>query len=138
MPGESTIPFIQYPDSFHVIHMTFQVAPSTSTGIPLMYVEPRSGAGKDGLVVDSVQAVVSAAAAGVTLQLQHTSNPDGTTGATAIMSSTISCATTGIKEGTVDQANNFVPSGNILFAKFAGTTTGLLCSLQVRLRSRLK
>lgn len=137
MAGEIPVSLEQYPDAFTTISVNLNASdiPAALDTVPLMYVEPRVTG--SGIVVDEIAYGVSVVDATEDIQLIYAATPQATTG-TAIHGTVTSLATVGTYEPTIDSANNFVPSGSWILAKFSDGVDTAFVTVQIRYRSRLK
>ena len=135
MAFDPILPVETYPDDFQII-TEYVTAPAAT--VPLFYVEARNlTTGKDNAYIDSVTILTQAGAAATTVKLVYSASPTGSS--STDITGTISTAAAGIGTASLTSSyNNVVPSGNVVCAVFAGTTTGLACTIQVRFRSRPK
>ena len=138
MAGENVLPNEHYPDYFQLISMNMNHAdiPAALDCIPIMYVEPRATNGT-GIVVDDITWGVQVVDAGISVELIYAATVNATTG-TSLQTAVTSVAAVGTFEPTTNTANNFVPAGNWILAKFTDLADTVHLGLTFRFRSRLK
>ena len=138
MAGENILPNVHYPDYFQLISVNMNHAdiPAPLDCVPIMYVEPRATNGT-GIVVDDIVIGVQVIDAGEDVELIYASTPQATTG-TSLQTAVTSVATVGTYEPTINTANNFVPAGNWILAKFSDGVDTAHIAVTLRFRSRLK
>ena len=138
MAGENILPSEHYPDYFQLISVNMNHAdvPATLDCVPIMYVEPRASNGT-GIVVDDIVIGVQVIDATEDVELIYAATPQATTG-TSLQTAVTSLATVGTYEPTTNTANNFVPAGNWILAKFSDGVDTAHIAVTIRFRSRLK
>jgi hypothetical protein len=138
MPGENVLPNEHYPDYFQIVSVNMNHAdvPAALDCVPIMYVEPRATNGT-GIVVDDIIIGVQVVDAGEDVELIYSTDPNATTG-TSLQTAVTSVATVGTYEPTINTANNFVPAGNWILAKFSDGVDTAHIAVTIRFRSRQK
>jgi hypothetical protein len=138
MAGENILPNEHYPDYFQIVSVNMNHAdvPATLDCVPIMYVEPRATNGT-GIVVDDIAIGVQVIDAAEDVELIYATTPQATTG-TSLQTAVTSLATVGTYEPTINIANNFVPAGNWILAKFSDGVDAAHIAVTLRFRSRLK
>ena len=138
MASENVLPNEHYPDYFQIVSFNMNHAdiPAALDCVPVMYVEPRATNGT-GIVVDDITWGVQVIDAGISVELIYAATVNATTG-TSLQTAVTSVATVGTLEPTVNTANNFVPAGNWILAKFTDAADTVHLGLTLRFRSRLK
>lgn len=119
-----------YPDDFQ-IHTTFLRHGDVPTDdcVPIFYADRT-------VVIDSIVYGVSEIDATEDVELVHATTPQATTG-TSLQTAVSSLATLGQVTPTINTANNEVPSGSWIIAKFSDGTDTAHVTIQIRFRSRL-
>lgn len=138
MAGENILPNEHYPDYFQIVSVNVNHAdvPAALDCVPIMYVEPRATNGT-GIVVDDIIIGVQVVDAGEDVELIYSPDPNATTG-TSLQTAVTSVATVGTYEPTINTANNFVPAGNWILAKFSDGVDTAHIAVTIRFRSRQK
>jgi hypothetical protein len=138
MAGENVLPNEHYPDYFQIVSVNMNHAdvPAALDCVPIMYVEPRATNGT-GIVVDDIIIGVQVVDAGEDVELIYSTDPNATTG-TSLQTAVTSVATVGTYEPTINTANNFVPAGNWILAKFSDGVDTAHIAVTIRFRSRQK
>lgn len=138
MAGENILPNEHYPDYFQIVSLNVNHAdvPAALDCVPIMYVEPRATNGT-GIVVDDIIIGVQVVDAGEDVELIYSPDPNATTG-TSLQTAVTSVATVGTYEPTINTANNFVPAGNWILAKFSDGVDTAHIAVTMRFRSRQK
>lgn len=138
MAGENILPNEHYPDYFQIVSLNVNHAdvPAALDCVPIMYVEPRATNGT-GIVVDDIIIGVQVVDAGEDVELIYSPDPNATTG-TSLQTAVTSVATVGTYEPTINTANNFVPAGNWILAKFSDGVDTAHIAVTIRFRSRQK
>jgi len=138
MAGENILPNEQYPDYFQLMSVNINHAdvPAALDCVPIMYVEPRATNGT-GIVVDGIIIGVQVIDATEDVELIYATTPQATTG-TSLQTAVTSLATVGTLEPVINTANNFVPAGNWILAKFSDGVDTAHIAVTLRFRSRLK
>lgn len=138
MAGENILPNEHYPDYFQIVSVNLNHAdvPVSLDCVPIMYVEPRATNGT-GIVVDDIVIGVQVVDAGEDVELIYSTDPNATTG-TSLQTAVTSVATVGTYEPTINTANNFVPAGNWILAKFSDGVDAAHIAVTIRFRSRQK
>lgn len=138
MAGENILPNEHYPDYFQIVtvNMNHADVPAALDCVPIMYVEPRATNGT-GIVVDDIIIGVQVLDAGEDVELIYSPDPNATTG-TSLQTAVTSVATVGTYEPTINTANNFVPAGNWILAKFSDGVDAAHIAVTIRFRSRQK
>jgi hypothetical protein len=138
MAGENILPNEHYPDYFQIVSLNMNHAdvPGALDCVPIMYVEPRATNGT-GIVVDDIIIGVQVVDAGEDVELIYSPDPNATTG-TSLQTAVTSVATVGTYEPTINTANNFVPAGNWILAKFSDGVDTAHIAVTIRFRSRQK
>ena len=119
-----------YPDDFQ-IHTTFLRHGDVPTDdcVPIFYADRT-------VVIDSIVYGVSEIDATEDVELVHATTPQATTG-TSLQTAVSSLATLGQVTPTINTANNQVPSGSWIIAKFSDGVDSAHVTIQIRFRSRL-
>lgn len=119
-----------YPDDFQ-IHTTFLRHGDVPTDdcVPIFYADRT-------VVIDSIVYGVSEIDATEDVELVHATTPQATTG-TSLQTAVSSLATLGQVTPTINTANNEVPSGSWIIAKFSDGVDTAHVTIQIRFRSRL-
>lgn len=138
MAGENILPNEHYPDYFQIVtvNMNHADVPAALDCVPIMYVEPRATNGT-GIVVDDIIFGVQVVDASEDVELIYSPDPNATTG-TSLQTAVTSVATVGTYEPTINTANNFVPAGNWILAKFSDGVDTAHIAVTIRFRSRQK
>jgi hypothetical protein len=138
MAGENILQNEHYPDYFQIVtvNMNHADVPGALDCVPIMYVEPRATNGT-GIVVDDIIIGVQVVDAGEDVELIYSTDPNATTG-TSLQTAVTSVATVGTYEPTLNTANNFVPAGNWILAKFSDGVDTAHIAVTIRFRSRQK
>lgn len=138
MAGENILPNEHYPDYFQIVSLNMNHAdvPAALDCVPIMYVEPRASNGT-GIVVDDIIIGVQVIDATEDVELIYATTPNATTG-TSLQTAVTSVAAVGTFEPTINTANNFVPAGNWILAKFSDGVDTAHIAVTLRFRSRLK
>lgn len=138
MAGENVLPNEHYPDYFQIVtvNMNHADVPATLDCVPIMYVEPRATNGT-GIVVDDIAIGVQLIDASEDVELIYAATPQATTG-TSLQTAVTSLGTVGTYEPVINTANNFVPAGNWILAKFSDGVDAAHIAVTIRFRSRLK
>ncbi len=138
MAGENVLPNEHYPDYFQIVSLNMNHAdvPALLDCVPIMYVEPRATNGT-GIVVDDITIGVQVIDATEDVELIYSTDPNATTG-TSLQTAVTSLGTVGTYEPVINTANNFVPAGNWILAKFSDGVDTAHLAVTLRFRSRLK
>jgi len=138
MAGENVLPNEHYPDYFQIVSVNMNHAdvPAALDCVPIMYVEPRATNGT-GIVVDDIVIGVQVIDATEDVELIYSPDPNATTG-TSLQAAVTSLGTVGTYEPTINTANNFVPAGNWILAKFSDGVDTAHIAVTIRFRSRQK
>ena len=138
MAGENVLPNEHYPDYFQIlsVNMNHADVPAALDCVPIMYVEPRATNGT-GIIVDDIIIGVQVVDAGEDVELIYSTDPNATTG-TSLQTAVTSVATVGTYEPTINTANNFVPAGYWILAKFSDGVDAAHIAVTIRFRSRQK
>jgi len=119
-----------YPDDFQ-IHTTFLRHGDVPADdcVPIFYADRT-------VVIDSIVYGVSETDTGEDVELVYATTPQATTG-TSIQTAVSSLATAGVVTPTINTANNEIPSGSWIIAKFSDGVDNAHVTIQIRFRSRL-
>lgn len=124
------------PDQFKTFDHIYHSAPAAGT-YPIIYCERN-------IIVDEVIVMTSVLGTSITFDIKKAATISGS-GATSILTGTISGSAQALSFGTIDTTANLIPGptgtsltdGNLLFLTIGGTVTGWVGSITIRYRTRL-
>lgn len=124
------------PDQFKTFDHIYHSAPAAGT-YPIIYCERN-------IIVDEVIVMTSVLGTSITFDIKKAATISGS-GATSILTGTISGAAQALSFGVIDTTANLIPGptnasltdGNLLFLTVGGTVTGWVGSITIRYRTRL-